>query len=139
MNQHKIQLYEKDNGRKFPEYKSLVGIEADRVIKSVCNLVGVKEQRLIFEKIIESSNCLPGLEEDFTYKLSEIISDLNFPLSEETHIIWDVDNIDVLNTNDILALWTDIYFPPADEGVLLYNLSKKKYIYLTHWENVYYN
>lgn len=120
MEKFKIELYEKENNKNFPQYKSLSESECQLIQNNICkkffisnnsNLLDVVKQLSRMQKHIPDVN---AKDENFT--LSEVLIRLGIETKKSICLNWyRFDEIDQFNLNDLVQNFDDIWFAGSDD------------------------
>ncbi len=120
MEKFKIELYEKENNKDFPQYESLSESECQSIqdnirkklfISNNANLLDVVKQLSRMQKHIPDVNA-----KDENFALSEILLRLGIETKKSIYLNWyRFDEIDQFNLNDLVQNFDDIWFSGTDD------------------------
>ncbi|MEZ5016169.1 MAG: hypothetical protein R2800_03900 [Flavipsychrobacter sp.] len=139
MQQFKIEEYETQFDKKFPEFESLSKMEGDKVIRHLRNNIpGASERGNIFATI-EDNLEYDDYDEEVIYDIAYLFSLYDFADAEKMYIIWNEDTVDAMNKFPFINAWTAIWKPEFDERIILYTPATGKVLLITQYGAVYSN
>ncbi len=139
MQQYKINNYEAEYERPFPEYKPLDRIECSRIINKLFNSLPKTDASLGLFPRLESILDSEVFDQDVIFDIAYIFSVYDFADEEDVYLIWNVDEVDVMTKFSLLNIWERIWNPDEDEAVILYSPTNGKMLMITNWGTVYNN
>lgn len=142
MNINKINAYLRCSGELFPNYMPLSVDKILLLLNEIYTIIGVEskiDSKTIFEAIRNSKSIHRKAVSD-TYDLSSIIEEVGFPRKGKVYLLWnEVDDCDKMNIEDVITVWSDIWYDDADEAIILFNDDQKRLLMLTDWGELFYN
>lgn len=139
MQQHKIEQYQSEYNRAFPEHIPLNRNQCNEVINQLLTVLPKSDSKKnIFTKV-EEAFIGQDYDLDITYDIAYLFSVYQFADEEKLFIIWREDDIDVMNKFSFLNIWESIWQPEEDEAVILFSPTTMKALMITNWGMVYNN
>lgn len=139
MQQHKIEQYQSEYNRDFPEHIPLNRNQCNEVINQLLTVLPKSDSKKnIFTKV-EEAFIGQDYDLDITYDIAYLFSVYQFADEEKLFIIWREDDIDVMNKFSFLNIWESIWQPEEDEAVILFSPTTMKALMITNWGMVYNN
>lgn len=139
MEKFKIELFEKASGKSFPPFYSLSETEASKLIEEVKNLYVEKLKGFnIWSEEFYLQLSTISKNEEYTDNIRKLLNDTSFELRDELFVIWSESDIDKMSGKTFIDTWQDIWYPPSDYLVILFNPANNKLLIITHWWCIYY-
>lgn len=135
MEQYKIEIYEEETGKKFPETFQLEKAECNIVIKNIAHITNFKVAENIFSALTENLNYY-DIDDDL--EITDVINNVNFK-DKFINIIWRENQINRVSIDFLEQYWNFIWYPTSDEAVILFFPISEKIVMLTDFNRVYYN
>ena len=116
MDDFKISMFENENNRRFPLYRSLSGNECRLLIQRITQIYKLDQGNI--ESLLASRQSFydktNALDDDFS--LLTLLRDLEIKPAEDIYINWfKFDKIDILNGEDLNKYFNDIWFQSSDD------------------------
>src|SRR5687768_5361427 len=110
MDKYKLDLYQMETGKCFPEFKVLNETERFKILQELYQTIkSTIPKNHLFKTVMHVLNFQDYSIED-TYRITEIFEDLNFPFDNDIYVFWDEKKIDSFKTEDLTRLWQNIWF-----------------------------
>ncbi len=139
MEKFKLDIYEKEIGRTFPKIEALDINDKNEALKKICKHIGLPKDNV--DLFIELENKLPNIDfnEEFTFDIKLIFKEFSFEETGDILIIWDIDNIDKVDTKALLDNWNYIWYGSSDDAIILYQKEQNKLLLITHYGRIFYS
>lgn len=139
MEQFRIDNYLKGNDNNtFPHYQSLELNECKVIMNEISNTVLNTD----YKKDFWSKACVRLKYIDYSEAnlrdIENIFTDIKYDSTDNIYIIWSADEIDIMSIEDVFSYWNYLWYPPADDAIILYSDISKAIFIITHWNRVYY-
>lgn len=139
MQQYKIDEYETQFNKPFPELESLNKMNGDKIIRQLRNAVPGADERGNIFNTLEDNLEREDHEEEVIYDIAYIFSVYEFADAEKMYIIWNEDTVDSMSKFPFINAWSAIWNPEVDERIILYTPATGKVLLITQYGTVYSN
>lgn len=139
MEKFKIDLYEKETGKPFPDYEVLSKEDRADIIMEISNIIKtpISSQKLF--TTLSTFLRHKDFDQEFTFDIERIFNESGFSCDEEIHILWNEEHIDKIKKVYLQNLWESLWFGGGDEAIILYCSSNMKIVLITDYGRIYYN